>query len=217
MKIDSELSTYINVKYEWTDKLNTVKEWLSNIKEPTVFDFEVAPKYYQTEKNEVSIKFKNNKDIQDTDYKIMYCDGLSNCYDTVLTHLGFSNKEDKGYVIVMLNKEVRDYVLNYLVTSDILQIYHKAEFDFKHILFYTNKFPKNYVDTRQLVKNKINNVDNFKGSTKLEVLMSKYYGKWKTGMKYIIENAYNDDIIEYTAKDVCATYKLYKLLKYNKE
>lgn len=215
MKLNAELTSYIKVNYEWTDKLDTVKEWLSSINEPTAFDFEVAGKFYEEERNEAKKKFRvNDPNIIDIDYKIAYCDGLSNCYDTVLTHLGFSNKEDKGYVIILLDKNVRDYVLNYLVTTNVMQIWHNAVFDFKHITFYTNTFPKNYIDTVQIAKTKINNVDNFKGSVKLEVLTSKYYGKWKSGINYTLENVYNKELLEYTAKDVCATYKLYKLLNY---
>lgn len=217
MKLDSELTTYIKVNYEWTDKLNIVKEWLSNIKEPTAFDFETASKYYEEEREESLKKFKINNNITNIDYKKAYTSGLSNPNEAILTHIGFSNKDDKGYVIILLDKDIKNYVLNYLITTDILQIWHNSIFDFKHILFYTDRYPKNYEDTRQIAKNRINHVDNFKGSTKLEVLMSKYYGKWKSGIEYTLENVYNKELIEYTAKDVCATYKLYNLMKYKGE
>lgn len=217
MNLELNLSNMIKVNYEWTDKLDTVKEWLSNITVPTAFDFETASKFYKLEREEALKKFKTNStDIANKDYKLAYTTGLSNPYESILTHIGFSNKDDKGYVIILLDKEVRDYVLNYLVTSELLQIWHNAVFDLRRILFYTGKFPKNYEDTRQISKNRINDVNNFKSSTKLEVLMSRYYGKWKSGIEYTLENAYNEELIEYTAKDVCATYKLYNLLNYKR-
>lgn len=194
--------------YDYTDDVNIANQWLSELTETTAFDFEVASKYNKTNRKE-AVKSLSSID----EYKIAYTTGLSYPSMTKLTHLGFSNKEDYGRVIILKNDEITKVVLDYLVNTDIKQIWHNATFDFRHILYYTNKLPKNYEDTRLIVKSKKNNVDQFLGSTSLKLLMKKYYGEWeKERVDFEIENMYDNTLIKYTAIDVCATYKLYKIL-----
>lgn len=194
--------------YDYTDDVNIANQWLSELTETTAFDFEVASMYNKTNRKE-AVKSLSSID----EYKIAYTTGLSYPSMTKLTHLGFSNKEDYGRVIILKDDEITKVVLDYLVNTDIKQIWHNATFDFRHILYYTNKLPKNYEDTRLIVKSKKNNVDQFLGSTSLKLLMKKYYGEWeKERVDFEIENMYDNTLIKYTAIDVCATYKLYKIL-----
>lgn len=206
----------IHPTYEYTDEINTTISWLNNLNSKYAsFDFESASKYNTQESLILQKKIKNKEPLNNTinDYKIAFTNGLSYPADTVLTHLGFSNNENHGKVIILLDNKVLDIVLNFLIETDITQIWHNCLFDFKYLKYYKNKLPKKYVDTKLISKNIYNNADNFLGSVSLKKLMKPYYGEWeKEKVEFLVENAYDNRMLQYTATDVCATYKLYELL-----
>lgn len=207
LEMKSSLNT-VQVDYEWTDKPEIAKDWLESLTTTTAFDFEVASRFNKEQRKEAI----HTLDSIDS-YKQAYTTGLSYPENTILTHLGFSNSDNFGRVIVLDDDLTTEVVLDYLTSTNILQIWHNAVFDFRHIHFYTGKFPKNYEDTRLMVKSIKNNVNNFLGSTSLKLLMKKFYGEWeKERVDFEIENKYNEKLLEYTATDVCATYKLYNIL-----
>lgn len=216
MTLDMELNKYTIIKYYYTEGINSTITLLNSIDKPTAFDFETASKYNKAERTLALDNLTNNNDNIEL-YKQAYITGLSYPSETVLTHLGFSNNEQLGYVIILNNDKVKNTVLDFLVNTDILQIWHNAVFDFRHIYYHTNKFPKHYIDTRLFIKTKKNNVNHFLGTTSLKLLMRKHYGEWeKERTEFEIENIYDERLINYTATDVCATYKLYNMI-INKE
>ena len=211
MSLDIQLNKITDVDYYYTEGINSTITLLNSINKPTAFDFETASKYSKSERTLALDSLNSSNDIKL--YKQAYITSLSYPSETVLTHLGFSNDEQLGYVIILNNDKVKDIILDFLVNTDILQIWHNAVFDFRHIYYYTNKFPKNYIDTRLFVKTKKNNVNHFLGTASLKPLMRKYYGEWeKERTEFAIENIYDERLIKYTAIDVCATHKLYNII-----
>lgn len=208
MTLDITPLHHIYVNYDVTDDKNTAISFLNSLDELAAFDFEVSSPYDKNNRKEASNRLNSIED-----YKIAYTTGLSYPSETVLTHLGVSNKENYGNVIILKDKDITKTVLDYLVETDIKQIWHNAVFDFRHIYYHTNKFPKNYEDTRLITKVKKNNINQFLGASSLKILMKKFYGDWeKERVDFEVENMYNESLLKYTAIDVCATYKLYQLL-----
>jgi len=210
------MNKIINIEYEWTDKLDKTKEWLKNI--PSVFacDFETSSKYSEktkeTFKKELANSLNNpnnflkQKELQNK----INSSGLSHPSYCYITHFSFAYTINKAKVIVFFNKEVLKEVLTYLIKTDNKQIWHNALFDFKHIYFHTNAFPKNYEDTQLLIKSIRNHKNNMKSKVGLKELMGSAYGAWGISSDHFnTEEMYNEEVIKYAGIDACATYNLW--------
>jgi len=84
----------------------------------------------------------------------------------------------KSTVIVFANQELQDYVLNWLVTTKVRQIWHNALFDLKFVKYYTNKLPLNIEDSQLLAAVYNNNVDPQKRKSGLKALSGTLYQDW---------------------------------------
>jgi DNA polymerase I-like protein with 3'-5' exonuclease and polymerase domains len=137
----------------------------------------------------------------------------------------------KSIVIVFKDKEVQDYVLNWLVTTDVKQVYHNALFDVSHILYHTKKMPKYIEDTQLLAKVYKNHVNPEKRKTGLKILAKDLYQDWaedKSSFDLYVDSSnyknenmryygssknisqYNLPLIYYSAVDSAATYAVYQ-------
>jgi hypothetical protein len=84
----------------------------------------------------------------------------------------------KSTVIVFKDQAIRDYVLNWLVTTEIRQVWHNTLFDLKFIKYHTGKLPKNIEDSQLLAAVYNNNVDSMKRKSGLKGLSGTLYQDW---------------------------------------
>lgn len=210
----------ITVKSEWTNVPIIANKWLRSIKGPVACDFEVALKYKSKHMQEMKDRYEAIKDNDNYFFeaKELYAKikatALSHPSHCYITHFSFAEAEDNAKVIVINNQKMAKLVLTWLITTNVTQIWHNASFDFKHIYYHTNKFPKNYEDTQIASKCLLNHVETYKANTGLKELMGVYYGKWAVTADYFSrDEIYNKDLIHYAAIDSAATYKLWLSLQ----
>lgn len=184
-------------------------------------DFEVASKYTIEEKKEfeeILVTLEDPEDIRLMQQAI-HSDGLSHPSLTKITHLSLAYEDDKGFVFIFDNAAIERLILNWLVTTNRLQIWHNASFDFKQIFYRTGRFPKNYEDTMLMAKNILNHAENNKSEVGLKKLMGTLFGSWGLSEDYFtLEQMHNDTVLRYATTDACATFRCYTdLQKYRSE
>ena len=131
----------------------------------------------------------------------------------------------KSTVIVFKDDAIRDYVLNWLVTTNVKQVWHNSTFDFKFIKYHTDKLPINYEDSQLLAAVYNNNVDSAKRISGLKSISGTLYQDWAsakssfdlydtelnhtvTNLNYVGTNdpsVYNLALIKYAGIDTMAT------------
>ena len=86
-------------------------------------------------------------------------------------------------------------------------------YDFKHIYYYTKRFPINYEDTQILAKTLINHVNTFKAKTGLKELAGHMYGSWGISSdNFDLSRMYDEHVLKYAAIDSCATLWLWNYI-----
>lgn len=144
---------------------------------------------------------------------ILNATALDHCSHTTVTHCSIAISESEAYVFILDNDRIRDLVFNFLVTTEQVQILHNASFDFRHLYYYTKKFPKNYEDTALLTKTLVNHVETWRAGTKLKDLAGHWYGDWALSSdSFVLEQMYEPTMLKYSATDSCATYKLHQFV-----
>lgn len=131
----------------------------------------------------------------------------------------------KSTVIVFKDKEIHDYVLNWLVTTKVKQVWHNALFDWKFIKYHTGKLPINYEDSQLLAAVYNNNTDSAKRISGLKAIAGTLYQDWAsakssfdlydtelnhtvTNLNYVGTNdpsVYNLALIKYAGIDTMGT------------
>lgn len=131
----------------------------------------------------------------------------------------------KSTVIVFANQEIQDYVLNWLVTTKLRQVWHNALFDLKFVKYHTGKLPLHIEDSQLLAAVYNNNVDEQKRKSGLKALSGTLYQDWAkdkasfdlfdtdlnpqvTNLNYIGSgdpSKYNLSLIKYAGIDTPAT------------
>lgn len=203
----------IVVNYEYTNNLYKAKQWLNNLPDLFAADFEVASKFTKKQKEVLKLRLENcyNNEKQRILLQQITSDGLSHPSLTVITHLSVGWTDRDSYVIVCDTEQIRELILNFLITTNKLQLWHNSIFDFKHIKYHTNVIPLNYLDTQLLAKSILNDADSFKDRTGLKELMSYAYGSWAVAKEsFTLEEMWDENMLRYAATDPCATYKLYQ-------
>lgn len=205
----------MNINYEFTTNSYQAKKWLDGLPDLIATDFEVAGKFTEEQrkfmKNKLDhyrLPFEERRELLQQ-YK---ADGLSYPSLTVITHLSVAWSDHDAYVFVCDGQNLRSLVLNFLVTTERLQLWHNSCFDLKLVKYWTGKMPKHFVDTQLLAKCFLNDADQYKGETGLKALMAYEYGEWAKvkDSTFVLEDMYNADMIKYSATDACATFRLYK-------
>lgn len=208
------MDTPIVVNYEYTNNLYKAKQWLSNLPDLFAADFEAASKYTKAQKELIKLrldKYKLPFEKERILLQQLTSDGLSHPSLTVITHLsvGWSDRDSK--VIVCDTERIRMLVLDFLISTDKMQLWHNCIFDFKHIFYHTGVLPQNYTDTQLLAKALLNDADSFKDRTSLKELMGYAYGAWGISKDdFTLEEMWTEDMLKYAATDSPATYKLYE-------
>lgn len=209
----------IKVTYKVASTPYKATQLLSSIPSIAAFDFEAATKYTAEEQAEYA---KMSQDPQYTlqDRRMLHsmakATALSHPTHVLLTHLSVGISETEAFVIIMHNDRMRRLVLQWLIETDVTQIWHNATFDFKHIYYHTGQFPKNYEDTQQLAKTIINHVETYKAKTGLKELAGPHYGSWAVAADYFsLDQMFNPKLIEYAAIDGAATMWLWNSIQHH--
>lgn len=204
---------FIEVKYDYSNELNKIKYILENLPDLIAFDFEAANKCSKGEIKKLSELSYNI--LTDNIYQQINATGLSHPELTTITHLAVAWSKEDAFVVICDTEEIKNYVCNFLVTTDRHQLWHNCLYDFKFLLHSTNKLPINYEDTRLLAKCVDNNASSLFGKTGLKDLMGKFYGKWAEAKEadFVLEDMYDKTLIKYAATDACATYHLFEWIK----
>jgi len=138
--------------------------------------------------------------------------GLGHPSREQLTHLSIGISEDTAYVVAFVDKILEKVVLDWLVTTEIKQVWHNLTFDGKFIIYHTGRLPKNFEDTMIMARIGTNHCDT--KSVGLKYLMGEDYGDWAVSKDiFSIDNILDKKLIQYAGIDACATYKLYKEIK----
>lgn len=202
------------IDYEFTNDIYKAKKWLENMPDIIACDFEVASKFTAKEKELIQFKL-NNYRLGDEERRVLQqqlvSNGLSHPSLTVITHFSIAESYSKSYVIICDIHRIRQLICNYLINTNKLQLWHNAQFDWKHIHYYTNSFPKNYLDTMLLARSLLNNANSMYSKVGLKELMSYTFGEWAISKdSFTLEEMWNPKTIKYAAIDTLATFKLYE-------
>lgn len=198
---DAVASQYLKPFCTWTDEITVAAKWLTGIEAK-----------YST----VAVDFEG-KDLS-----------LPQFNELTMVTIGWSRV--KSIVIVFKDLAIRDFVLNWLTTTDVRQVYHNATFDTRLIHYFTGKLPKHIEDSQLLAAVYLNHVDSSKRKSGLKELARFPYLDWASDkssfelyvnssdyvnpyMQYIGSNPtphmYNLPLIYYCSVDSCATHHVF--------
>lgn len=204
----------IHVKFEYSDNIMTIRKWFNGLDNVFAADFETAPKQTRKEREVLAYRLDHRRLTPEQTRIILQqylANGLSHPSLTVVTHLSIACAEDEAKVIVCSNDAVRKVVFDFLTTTEKKQIWHNCAFDFKHIFHNTHRFPKNFIDTMLLCRVLLNNANGAKNEVGLKTLMGYAYGSWAVAKdSFVLEEMWDEKMLQYAAVDSAATYKLYK-------
>jgi len=179
-------SEYIQCVGTWTDDLAVAADWLTGLEQT-----------YDT----VAVDFET-KDLT-----------LPHFNHLTMVTIGWNLT--KSIVIVFKDKQITDYVLNWLVTTNCRQVYHNSLFDVSHIYYHTGKLPKNIEDTQLLAAVYRNHVNPDKRKTGLKELAKYPYLDWasdKTSFElYVDSSTYVNPNLRYVGSSSLAVQQSYNL------
>ena len=118
-----------------------------------------------------------------------------------------------AYVFIIDSQEMADVVLDFLVETDKVQVWHNYGYDGRFLCYYAGGNAKNVEDTSILAKTLVNHVDVHKAAVGLKQLMGEYYGDWGISSdNFTLDQQYEEFVIKYAAIDAAATYYLWEYL-----
>ena len=205
----------MEINFKYTDNIFKVRSWIEELatKKVIACDFEVASLYDDEEKARCAKKLEDSVSDEDKLYfrQIINSNGLSYPALTKLTHLSVAWSANDAYVFILAKDNVRNALLEFLTDTEVLELWHNACYDLKHVYYYTHKFPKHFIDTQLLAKCYLNNASNALCDTSLKYLMKDEYGDWAIAKdNFNQNNQYDEKMLEYSATDACATYALFR-------
>lgn len=202
----------IKVEFEYTNNLYKTKKQLEKLPDLIACDFEIASRFTAKEKLFIKTKLEEYNLDNETRRILLQqytSNGLSHPSLTVITHFSVAWSDHESYVVVCDTPYIRQFILNFLISTDRTQIWHNAPFDFKHIFFNTNNIPKRFIDTLLKAKCILNDANPFRDKVNLKDLMGYAYGPWAIAKEeFTIEEMWTEEMLRYTATDSCACMKL---------
>ena len=169
-------SDFIKPQITWTDDLSVAQQWLTGIEQT-----------YST----IAVDFET-RDLS-----------LPQFNELTMVTLGWNLT--KSIVIVFKDQTIRDYVLNWLVTTDCRQVYHNATFDVRLIHYFTGKLPKHIEDSQLLVAVYHNHVNPDKRKSGLKELAKYPYLNWaedKSSFElYVDSSSYSNPNLHYVGSN----------------
>ena len=210
------METSIKVNYKYTANLYKAKQWLDELPDLIACDFEASSKFTELQKEAFKLQLETEEDEETKRVLNQYIksDGLSHPSLSTLTHVSIAWSESDALVILLPSDKLKQFVVNWLVTTTRKQVWHNLSFDAKHIMYLSGKFPQNYEDTQLLAKTIVNHVEVFKAKTGLKELAGAKYGDWGISSDYFkLEDMYKENVIKYAATDACATFWLWNSIQ----
>lgn len=212
------MTTSTPVTYKSTSNPYIALQLLNSLPSVIACDFETASKYSDSDKLQLQAELDLLEDKK-TDYALalkqrIASTGLSHPSMVDITHLSVAYSESEAYVIITDTPKLRSLILNWLVTTDRLQIWHNASYDFRLVYHATNKFPPNYEDSQIFAKTLLNHVEVHKANTGLKHLMGWRFGSWAVAAdSFNLSRMYDEDVLLYAATDAVSTLCLYNELR----
>ena len=214
----------IAVTYTSTNDVYNANQMLATLQSHPIIacDFETAIKYSADDLASFQATVDNpasSKRERITAQSRLSASALDHVSHTTLTHCSIAWSESEAFVFILDNPRITKRILNFLTTTTIPQVWHNASYDFRHIYYYTRKFPINYEDSQLLAKSVLNHVNNDLSLTGLKELAGAKYGQWAIAPdNFSIERMYDKEVLLYSATDACATFWLYhSIRRYIKE
>jgi len=207
-----ETQEVIDITYKVYSTEQEVMDLFSNVPSLIACDFEAANKFTEEQKERMKSRLaKAPTQYKKTLEQRIKATGLSHPSLVHITHFQFSSNDHEAHVVVCTNDRIRRLVYDFLVTTEVEQVWHNAGFDFKHIYHNTGKFPKHYQDTQLLARTLLNDADEMKSRTGLKGLMGYAFNpKWKElADDFNNTDPFDPDFLEYCGIDSCATFKLW--------
>ena len=212
---------FVNVNFSHTACVDTAKEWIEFLKTKEVLacDFEAAIRY--TEEEIRQLEATATKEVKDTIEYIqarqaqgyLKATALDHPAHVQITHFSVAWTESDSYVFILDGDEIRDLVLDFLVTTEIKQVWHNASYDFRLIYHATGMMPKHYEDTEIYATCIFNHSETAKCRTGLKALAGAVYGDWAVAEEtFCVSNMYDKGFLHYAAIDSCATMFVYNRL-----
>ena len=206
----------LTVTYDTISTISAAQALFDNLPDTIALDFEVATRYTPAERASMQATLDDSPPKREriAIEQALRATALDHPYHCAVTHMSLAFSETHGYTFVFDTPELLDYVMNFLVTTSIRQVWHNASFDFKHIYFHTHKFPRNYEDTQILSKTLINHCNTFQARTGLKELAGHMYGAWGISSdSFDLANLHDPHVHHYAAIDACATFWLWTNLQ----
>jgi hypothetical protein len=182
--VEHSMSDLVEVSGKFTDDLAIAKKWLSWL------DENFTELTLDTETDGFAIPQLNK-----------------------INMIGFGWGYESALVILFVTDEIRKYVLNWVVTTNIKFILHNALYDFRHIYNITNKMPKHLVEDSQLLASVYRNAVGFsKKDVGLKTLGATLYANWaeskETFELYTDSSKYSNPLLTYEGHNNPAIYNL---------
>ena len=208
----------IHVNFQSTSSVYTANQWLRDLASQPIIacDFEAAVKYTPNELDQYRALLDNDLSRLERIRieSILNATALDHPSHCVLTHCSIATSESDSYVFIFDNPRILRRVLNFLVTTDVKQIWHNASYDFKHIQYNVGTMPRNYEDSAILAKCILNHCDKNLATVGLKELAGKWYGEWAISPdSFDLSQMHDPKMLLYAATDACATYKLYHSMR----
>ena len=204
----------IAISYKSTSSAYEANQFIREISQYSLIacDFEVAVKYSQADLDSYRSELETctNKRRWQQLHSRLNATALDHPSHCTLTHCSIAISESESYVFILDNPRITNRVVNFLVSTDIKQIWHNASFDFKHLYFQTGKMPIDYEDTQIFAKTILNHVESHQANTGLKQLAGARYGAWGISEdNFTVDSYYDPTMLLYAGTDACATYWLW--------
>lgn len=215
------MKEYIKVNYEFHTTLYSINKALKKLESYDILslDFEAQSVYSLKERAEAKDLLKQySEDMSPDDIRlskmVARSSGLSNPRISKVTHVIFGLSNHESVVLVVNGYKSLKAIMDWIVNYPGKLIIHNSLFDLKIVHYWTNKLPKDFIDTQLLTKTVINHTENWKAKSGLKDLMSGHYDpRWCEIESYDIQDFKNEAFLRYSAIDGAATYKLYEELQ----
>ncbi len=215
----------IKVTSEYIETLEEVKALIKKLEKYDILgcDFEAATKYTDTQREilktaATSDKYGFFEHVAAT--AALQATALDHPAHVKVTHFSVAWSTSESVVVILSSDAVTELVMDWLVSTDIKQVWHNASYDFRLIYYATGKVPKNYEDSQIFAKTVLNHVENAKSGTGLKDLAGSVYGNWGLDDEsmFSLEHMYDEKLLRYAGIDSCATLWVWgQLVKHYQE
>ena len=206
----------LTVTYDTISTIPAAQALFDSLPDTIALDFEVATRYTPAERASMQATLDNDPPKREriAIEQALRATALDHPYHCTVTHMSLAFSTTHGYTFIFDTPELLDYVMSFLVTTPIRQVWHNASYDFRLIYFHTRKFPRNYEDTQILSKTLINHCNTFQARTGLKELAGHMYGAWGISSdNFDLANLHDPHVHLYAAIDACATFFLWTNLQ----